>query len=108
MGSGTLFAAVAAVGRWLWSDPVTRRTARIVGGPADGAEVTAGERFEWIEMIAVKRGVRSPRAGLYELQADGAYVFVGGVKELCRCGGTHPKGAACPLCGAETGRGDQA
>lgn len=76
----------------------------IHGGPADGATVAAGGKFEWIEVVTIKRAVRTPDCGLYELGPTG-YRYIGGHTARCDCGtyysrsdlaGVKPR---CPICG---------
>jgi hypothetical protein len=77
--------------------------AQIDGGPADGLTAAPGRRFEWLEVVVVKRTERTPGAALYELR-DGAYSFVGGRQSVCVCGAVYQRaeGGAedqgCPLC----------
>jgi hypothetical protein len=73
----------------------------IVGGPADGLTVAPGRKFEWLEVVVLKRSQRTPGAGLYQLR-DGRYEHVGGDAAVCGCGAIYrrgPDGIGCPLCG---------
>lgn len=75
-------------------------------GPAEGLGTSAGDKFVWLEVVAVKRRERTPNAGLYELR-DSEYIYVGGKRSLCEgCGAVvdRVEGGSerptCPLCGA--------
>lgn len=80
------------------------------GGPADGLPVAPGKRFEWIDVVAIKRAERTPTSGLYELHG-GAYRYVGGRRSTCECGAIFDRaeGGAerqpCPVCGAVPAHG---
>ena len=74
----------------------------VVGGPADGCEITRRtEIYVWLNVDGVRSGFPRPGAALYQ-RCDGAYVFCEHhVRQCPGCLGIVLRvEPSCPMCGA--------